>query len=67
MDPVCGIEVDERTSRREGLVADHEGTTYYFCSSDCHETFQQFPTTYAMLRSTDQEGQAESPGDQLSA
>jgi Cu+-exporting ATPase len=35
VDPVCGMEVDERTARR----AEHEGQTYYFCSPGCRDRF----------------------------
>ena len=34
-DPICGMEVDERT----GLKLEHEGQTYYFCSSACRDKF----------------------------
>lgn len=35
-DPVCGMYVDEKTSR---LRADVHGRTYYFCSESCLRTF----------------------------
>ncbi|MBS7629733.1 heavy metal translocating P-type ATPase, partial [Candidatus Bathyarchaeota archaeon] len=35
-DPVCGMYVDENTSR---LRADVHGRTYYFCSESCLRTF----------------------------
>src|SRR5262245_26525906 len=43
IDPVCGMEVDERTTKDK---ATHEGTTYYFCSLDCREEFQASPEDY---------------------
>jgi len=43
IDPVCGMEVDERTTRDK---ATHEGTTYYFCSTDCKDEFQWSPEDY---------------------
>jgi P-type Cu+ transporter len=43
IDPVCGMEVDERTTKDK---ATHEGTTYYFCSQDCREEFQASPEDY---------------------
>lgn len=35
MDPVCGMEVDEKTALR----SEKDGKTYYFCSSSCREKF----------------------------
>ena len=35
IDPICGMEVDERT----GIKVEHEGQTYYFCSPVCRERF----------------------------
>jgi len=35
-DPVCGMYVDEKTSK---LYATVRGVTYYFCSESCHATF----------------------------
>ncbi len=34
-DPICGMEVDEKTALR----VDYEGETYYFCSSSCRDKF----------------------------
>ncbi len=34
-DPICGMEVDEKTA----LSAEHEGKTYYFCSPGCRDKF----------------------------
>lgn len=38
-DPVCGMIVDED----DGLWTEYDGTTYYFCSEACLETFLQNP------------------------
>jgi Cu+-exporting ATPase len=35
IDPICGMEVDERTA----LSVEHEGKKYYFCSPGCRERF----------------------------
>jgi Cu+-exporting ATPase len=43
IDPVCGMEVDERTTPEK---VTHEGTTYYFCSSDCRDEFKTSPEDY---------------------
>ncbi|MDR7135738.1 Cu+-exporting ATPase [Lysobacter niastensis] len=48
IDPVCGMEVDPATSAHR---ADHEGTTYYFCSARCRERFIADPAKYLSPRS----------------
>jgi Cu+-exporting ATPase len=35
IDPICGMEVDEKTA----LSAEHEGKMYYFCSPGCRDKF----------------------------
>lgn len=42
-DPVCGMEVTSATAISS---TEHEGTTYYFCSEDCHLTFTEDPDSY---------------------
>lgn len=43
-DPVCGMQIDS-----DDAVAsmEYEGTTYYFCSEDCKESFEEDPADYA--------------------
>ena len=43
IDPVCGMDVEERDAKER---ATFEGQTYYFCSSDCREEFEQAPEDY---------------------
>jgi Cu+-exporting ATPase len=43
IDPVCGMEVDERTTKDKAM---HEGKTYYFCSPDCKDEFEASPEDY---------------------
>jgi Cu+-exporting ATPase len=43
IDPVCGMEVDERTTEDK---ATYQGTTYYFCSEDCKDEFEASPEDY---------------------
>jgi RND family efflux transporter MFP subunit len=43
LDPVCGMEVDEAKARARGLVSQRDGAAWYFCSSDCKETFDRRP------------------------
>ncbi|HEX7296841.1 MAG TPA: YHS domain-containing protein [Pyrinomonadaceae bacterium] len=46
-DPVCGMEVDEQDAAGR---SQHQGQTYYFCSEDCKEKFDQNPQQYAQQR-----------------
>ena len=43
-DPVCGMSVDPATAKEK---VTHMGTTYYFCSAGCRETFAKDPARYA--------------------
>ncbi len=43
-DPVCGMTVDPATAK--GGSAEHEGTTYHFCSTGCHHKFTANPQQY---------------------
>jgi Cu+-exporting ATPase len=43
-DPVCGMELEEATAAAR---SEYEGTTYYFCSDSCKETFDANPGKYA--------------------
>jgi YHS domain-containing protein len=43
IDPVCGMEVDERNSNE---TAEYQGEAYYFCSRDCREEFEKSPMDY---------------------
>jgi P-type Cu+ transporter len=42
-DPVCGMEIDPATAAASG---EYRGTTYYFCSQGCHDTFKAEPEKY---------------------
>lgn len=44
VDPVCGMEVDERTST---YSVEYHGVTYYFCSAHCKSMFALNPERYA--------------------
>jgi YHS domain-containing protein len=43
-DPVCGMEIDEKTASRTSTV---DGHTYYFCSDACKTRFDQEPGKFA--------------------
>jgi len=42
-DPVCGMMVDERKAQ---FKSDHDGQTFYFCSSGCKTSFDKDPHRY---------------------
>lgn len=42
-DPVCGMEVNEKKSK---FKSNHEGKTFYFCSSNCKTNFDKNPTNF---------------------
>ncbi|NYI40340.1 YHS domain-containing protein [Demequina lutea] len=35
-DPICGMSIDPATA---AATIEHDGTTYYFCSQGCADTF----------------------------
>ena len=43
-DPVCGMEIDPATA---AASEEYGGTTYFFCSPACHDTFTAQPEKYA--------------------
>jgi YHS domain-containing protein len=45
-DPVCGMEVNENDAQ---FTANHEGKTFYFCSDECKQKFNESPQQYANL------------------
>jgi len=50
-DPVCGMQIDEQ---KAAARAEHQGATYYFCSSTCNQKFLADPSKYS---STGHDGQ----------
>ena len=48
-DPICGMEVEETSSLR----ADHEGTTYLFCSDHCRQKFVRNPAEFIHAESSE--------------
>jgi YHS domain-containing protein len=46
LDAVCGMTVDIEGARSRNLVAQHEGTTYYFCGRGCKLDFEEDPSKY---------------------
>jgi YHS domain-containing protein len=42
-DPVCGMPVRTDVAVEEGLVAEYDSQTYYFCRQGCFDQFQASP------------------------
>lgn len=42
-DPVCGMLIDPTTA---ATTREHDGTTFYFCSIGCANTFDADPHRY---------------------
>lgn len=42
-DPVCGMDVDEKTAAGK---SEYKGQTYYFCSPGCKRAFDRDPEKY---------------------
>jgi YHS domain-containing protein len=45
-DPVCGMMVRQDRAIADDLTFEVDGQTYYFCSADCKEQFQQDPQRF---------------------
>ena len=45
-DPVCGIDVSRSKAEKTGRKARAGNVTYYFCSDECKEQFNQNPARY---------------------
>ena len=43
IDPVCGMQVDERTAQYR---TEYKGKTYYFCAPGCKKAFEPEPEKY---------------------
>jgi YHS domain-containing protein len=54
-DPICGMWVDENSS---GFSSEFEGQTYFFCSADCKQEFDDDPERYVGWGGTTLSGSA---------
>jgi YHS domain-containing protein len=43
IDPVCGMEVDEKEA---AATSEYKGKTYYFCAFGCKKAFDENPEKY---------------------
>ena len=57
-DPVCGMQVNDQNASAK---SQHQGTTYYFCSKECKQKFDQQPAQYTGQQSQ-QTGKAQGSG-----
>jgi YHS domain-containing protein len=46
VDPVCRMEVDTAQARADGLVTEHKGATWFFCTPECKREFDADPAVY---------------------
>lgn len=46
-DPVCNVEIQEKSASQRKLTSDYDGQTFYFCSAACKKAFDQRPSEYA--------------------
>jgi RND family efflux transporter MFP subunit len=46
VDPVCGMQVDQKRAAAAGRTVEHGGQTYYFCADDCKQRFAKDPGKY---------------------
>jgi YHS domain-containing protein len=45
-DPICGMDVDEKSARAHGRISEYQGKTYYFCADSCKQQFDKEPERY---------------------
>lgn len=50
-DPVCGMNVRVDVAREDGLTAEHDGHTYFFCRVGCRDDFVADPTRFVSSHS----------------
>ena len=43
IDPICKMEVDEKTAK---FKSEYKGKTYYFCAPGCKKEFEENPENY---------------------
>src|SRR5512137_813916 len=58
VDPVCGMTVVKANAK---ATFDYKGTTYYFCSTGCKDSFAKEPEKYISAMKTKAAGTAAAP------
>jgi Cu(I)/Ag(I) efflux system membrane fusion protein len=49
-DPICGMEVDQRSAAAAGRTSQYQGATYFFCADQCKARFDADPAGHAHAR-----------------
>jgi Cu+-exporting ATPase len=50
IDPVCGMKVTEASA---AAAWEHDGKTYYFCSTGCFDRFREDPDRFLRMDPAD--------------
>lgn len=50
-DPFCGMSVRTDVALEDGLTAEHDGHTYFFCREGCRDAFVASPEGYVTSHS----------------
>ncbi len=50
VDPICGMQVDQKRAAAAGRTSDYQGVTYYFCAEECKRRFDAEPAEHAHSR-----------------
>jgi Cu+-exporting ATPase len=46
-DPVCDMDVEVEDAETRGLISEHGGRLFHFCSMGCKRLFDEDPMAYA--------------------
>ncbi len=52
-DLVCGMEIDSEAAEAREI---HHGISYFFCSEECRQKFEQEPDRYIEMATAEQRG-----------
>lgn len=50
IDPICGMQVDEKRAAATGRTSEYQGVTFYFCADECKRRFDAEPAKHAHAR-----------------
>ena len=53
IDPICKMEVDEKTAQYK---SEYKGKTYFFCAPGCKKAFDENPEKYVIAETESQMG-----------
>ena len=62
-DPVCDMDVEVEDAEGKGLVSEHGGRIFHFCSAGCKRLFDDDPMAYGatVIRSEEESGSEDFP------